>query len=329
MHTNSLPLDANLKEQAQHGSVQFPIQYYVDELYRFQNRRIPLHWHPELEFYVVHGGTTQIQISNITIVLEPGCGLFLNANVLHSFHQILESEKCQCPNIVFSDKLIAPVSSVIYQNYVEPLIMDKSLPFVILMPQNAWQKDILCHLDLIFSLLQKYALHGAYGTSPILQYEHSGSTSSCFEMQVQCELNQIWQILYSHQKELPRTPITKTKHHLQVRMQKMLGYIYANYPLPILLEDIAAAANISKSEASRCFHACLHTSPVEYLLRYRIEKAKELLQDPAKMIQEVGLSCGFQSSSYFCKVFREQTGMTALQYKEKFLTPVSRHGYEE
>lgn len=323
MHTNILPLDVNLKEQTQHGSLQFPIQYYVDELYRFQDRRIPLHWHPELEFYVVHGGTTQIQIANITIVLEPGCGIFLNANVLHSFHQVLESEKCQCPNIVFSDKLIAPVSSIIYQTYVEPLIMDTSLPFVVLRPQNTWQKDILIHLDLIFSLLQKYAPHGAYGTSPNLQYEHSNRTSPCFEMEVQCTLNQIWQIFYCHQKEMPRTPVTKTKHHLQVRMQKMLGYIYANYPYPVLLENIAEAANISKSEASRCFHSCLHTSPMNYLLRYRIEKAKELLPNPAKTVHEVSLSCGFQSTSYFCKVFREQTGMTAVQYKEKFPASVS------
>lgn len=315
MSTNFILLDSDLREQAAHGSASFPIQYYVDELYLYPEQTIPLHWHPELEFYVCRGGKIQIQINSTAIQLHSGWGVLLNRNVFHSFHQIDSTGHCECPNIVFSEELIAPLSSTIYQSYVKPLTVNTELPFIVLHPQIPWQKEILNRLDIVFSLLQKYGTVGVYGCAPFIEYEHAGISSNCYEMQVQREISNIWQIIYSHLAELPHTPVSKAKHLLQVRMQKMLTFIYLHYADAISLDDIAAAANISKSEASRCFHAYLHTSPVNYLLQYRIEKSRELLLDSSKSIQEISLTCGFRSASYFCKIFREQTGITPAQYR--------------
>lgn len=316
MSTSSIILDSNLREKITHGTSSFPIQYYVDELHFYQDQSIPLHWHPELEFYICSGGMIEIQIDSTIITLNPGCGIFLNSNVLHSFHQMHESDRCECPNIVFSDELIAPVSGIIHQAYVKPLIINTELPFIVLCPNIPWQQEILDRLDIIFSLLQKYGSVGAYGQNPFISHNHTEMTSTCYEMQVQSELSIIWQLIYSHLPELPHTPVSKAKHLLQVRMQKMLTFIYSNYAETITLSDIANAASISKSEASRCFHSYLHTSPVNYLLQYRIEKARKLLLDSSKSIQEIALTCGFCSASYFCKIFRKQTGMTAAQYRK-------------
>ena len=40
--------DYNLKDTVEHGSEEFPIQYYVDELYCYSKQMIPLHWHSDL-----------------------------------------------------------------------------------------------------------------------------------------------------------------------------------------------------------------------------------------------------------------------------------------
>lgn len=45
MKADKMQLKANLQEKTQHGSLEFPIQYYVDELHLFENRSCPLHWH--------------------------------------------------------------------------------------------------------------------------------------------------------------------------------------------------------------------------------------------------------------------------------------------
>ena len=312
---NTIPMNDNMRELTQHGSVGFPIQYYVDEIFRFPNHSVPLHWHPELEFFVVRGGDVYIQIGKQVFQAEEGTGIFINANVLHGFWQKDENARCQCPNIVFSEELIASVGSRIYQEYIRPITMDGQMPYVLLKPDNLWEKEILQCLDRIFSLLQKYGDCGIFGKTPVLAFENGEIASPCYEMAVQSELNLVWQKLFSHKSEVPRVSFAKNEHLLQIRTQKMLCFIQNNYDKPISLPEIALAADVSKSEASRCFQAYLHTSPVRYLLWYRIEKAKQELMKNPGTIEQISRECGFQSFSYFCKMFRIQTGMTAKEYR--------------
>lgn len=307
-------VDAGLRERTPHGSKDFPIQYYADELTLCPDHTFPLHWHPELEFFVCRGRQVIVQANGVAMELEPGFGILINSNTVHSMRQPQGGPGCHCPNIVFSEELIAPVSSLVYQSYVKPLTGNAELPYILLRPDTPWQGEILSLLDRIFSLMQRYR---PAKNRPLLPFVHAGISSPCHELAVQTALGEIWQLLYRHLAELPHTPATKAKHLLQVRMQKMLTFLYENFSSPISLNEIAGAANISKSEASRCFHAYLGTSPVDYLLRYRIEKSKELLLDSSKSIQEVSFACGFGSPGYFSRCFREQTGMTAAQYRRQ------------
>ena len=72
-----MPLKENFQELVQHGKSDFPIQYYVNSLHIAGNS-VPLHWHPNLEFFVVHCGMVHIQAGNADITLEAGQGIFLN-----------------------------------------------------------------------------------------------------------------------------------------------------------------------------------------------------------------------------------------------------------
>ena len=62
MEFYDFPLNQNMQELTQHGSPSFPIQYYIDEPVHFSDFTIPLHWHPELEFWVANGGPADVQI---------------------------------------------------------------------------------------------------------------------------------------------------------------------------------------------------------------------------------------------------------------------------
>lgn len=308
----------DLMDIVDHGKESFPIQYYVDELYRYPNQMIPLHWHRDIEFYVVIGGTVQVQIGKQMVLLEEGDGIFINSNILHSFQQKNKHDECKCPNIVFSTALIASSTSVIYQKYVQHIITDYEVPYFILHKGCVWQNELLVLLDTIFSLLQRYgAIPNYYGRFPILSYQNNNITSASYEMETQNILNRIWQILYLYWDTIPRIPFEKNKQMLQIRMQKMLQYIHTHYTSMITLEDIAKSANISKSETSRCFQSYLQISPIEYVLHYRIDQAKLLLQQSAHTVVEITDMCGFQSASYFGKVFHREVGMTPLQYRNK------------
>ncbi|MGN1109486.1 MAG: helix-turn-helix domain-containing protein [Oscillospiraceae bacterium] len=310
-----MPLKENFQELIQHGKADFPIQYYVNSLHIAGNN-VPLHWHPNLEFFVVHRGRVHVQAGNSNIILEQGEGIFLNTNCLHSYESC-GGEPCYCPNVVLQPEFIAPVNSIINTRYVMPLTLNSQLPYVVLDRRTEWKHEILDCLDRVFSMLQQYGELGSYGEVPQLDFASPAGDRECFEIRVQREINRAWELLYSHHGEIELAPAVKNEHVLQIRMQKMIGFIQKHYAEDVSLQDIANSASISRSEASRCFQSYLHTSPVNYLLKYRVERSMQLLRDNNMTVEAVALECGFSSSAYFCKIFRSHTGMTPKQYRSK------------
>ena len=187
------------------------------------------------------------------------------------------------------------MTSRIHRLYVAPLLADWQLPYIVFRPGVGWQAEFLHRLDGLFNTLQAEA--------------------PGHELRVQNQLTGLWELLWAHRAELPATGTQKAERLVQVRTQKMLRCIHTQFAAPLTLDDIAAAAGISRSEASRCFQACLRTSPVGYLTWYRIEMARRALAAGQDTIEEISRACGFQSASYFCRVFRRETGQTPLQYR--------------
>ncbi|QYK67466.1 helix-turn-helix domain-containing protein [Paenibacillus sp. S02] len=214
---------------------------------------------------------------------------------LHSFEQISEHDRCKCPNIVFSAELISPHTSIIYKTYVRPILANSELPYFVLHADNPWHNEILNKLSSIFSLLHQYGLKSPFGDFPDIHQNAESLEGACFEMQVQCNLNQIWQSIYNHLDQIPKITQSQKDVKHQVRLQNMLTFIHQNYMNEVSLEDISLSANISKSEASRCFHSFLNCSPIEYLLQHRVESSKHLLSYNTLNIQEISLECGFNS----------------------------------
>ena len=90
----------------------------------------------------------------------------------------------------------------------------------------------------------------------------------CYEMAVQRELNSIFEYMFSNFNDLPKSENTRIQINTQIRIQKMLSYIREHYAEAVTLEDIAGAANISRSEAGRCFNTYMGCSPVDALIQH-------------------------------------------------------------
>ena len=88
----------------------------------------------------------------------------------------------------------------------------------------------------------------------------------------------------------------------------MLTYIYEHYAEEVTLEDIAGAANISRSQAGRCFNTYMGCSPVDALIQYRLQKAHRLLNETTLTLREISYDCGFHSVNYFSRQFRKRYG---------------------
>ena len=96
-----------------------------------------------------------------------------------------------------------------------------------------------------------------------------------YEMAVQRSLSRILEYIYCNMDSFPKSEATRIQMKNQIRLQKMLTYIYEHYMDDVTLQDIADAANISRSEAGRCFHAYMEARPWMRLSSTRLQTATD------------------------------------------------------
>lgn len=99
-------------------------------------------------------------------------------------------------------------------------------------------------------------------------------------------------------------------------IQKSLEYIRQNYHMPLSLREIAERANMSESYFSKLFKTETGVNYQEYLLRYRIEKAKAYLKTTNIKIYEIAKLVGYTDEKYFHVIFKRIVGCTPVQYRE-------------
>lgn len=84
----------------------------------------------------------------------------------------------------------------------------------------------------------------------------------------------------------------------------------------ITLAALAALVDQSPRNFSRRFQAATGESPMAYVLRLRLDSARELLRDTNLTVAEVGEASGFHTAAYFGRVFRERLSMTPGEYRK-------------
>src|SRR5699024_809005 len=100
--------------------------------------------------------------------------------------------------------------------------------------------------------------------------------------------------------------------------KKILGFIHSHYTEKIYLNDLAQVININPQYFCRFFKNIFHMTPVEYINHYRISQSIKMLQSGSRSILEICLDCGFESPSYFVKLFKKETGFTPAEYRKRF-----------
>lgn len=93
-------------------------------------------------------------------------------------------------------------------------------------------------------------------------------------------------------------------------------YIQENFHRDISRDSIAARFNLSASHLSRLFRQQGHMRLADYISWVRLDRAKFMLKKYHFRLNEVAQRCGYQDVNYFCRVFRQKTGLTPSQYRE-------------
>jgi AraC family transcriptional regulator len=83
----------------------------------------------------------------------------------------------------------------------------------------------------------------------------------------------------------------------------------------VSLADLAAVAGLSPNQFCTAFRITMGEPPHRWLVRRRIERARDLLADPRLTITDVALSVGFGSSAQIATAFRKNVGATPSAYR--------------
>ncbi len=97
-----------------------------------------------------------------------------------------------------------------------------------------------------------------------------------------------------------------------------LKYIEKNYQNPNITNEILAKeCKISEVYLRRLFVEQLKTTPKQFILDLRIQKAKQLLSEGTLKINAISDRCGFTNSYHFCRFFKQKTALTPTEYMKQ------------
>jgi signal transduction histidine kinase/ABC-type sugar transport system substrate-binding protein/AraC-like DNA-binding protein len=103
--------------------------------------------------------------------------------------------------------------------------------------------------------------------------------------------------------------------HTSALVKRAIAFIQEHHGEPLARQQIADAVGVSKDYLGRIFHQELGLSPWEYLIRYRMLRAKELLRTTDYTIAEVAARVGFDTATYFSHIFHREVGCSPRAFR--------------
>lgn len=99
------------------------------------------------------------------------------------------------------------------------------------------------------------------------------------------------------------------------QVRKVSDYMRAHLGAPVGLDDLAALLGLTRFHFCTAFRQATGTTPHEWLVRLRMERAQQLLADPQLPITVIALAVGYETPSSFAASFRKATGTTPTAYR--------------
>ena len=96
---------------------------------------------------------------------------------------------------------------------------------------------------------------------------------------------------------------------------RVLRLIRARLDQTLTIDDLAREAGMSQSHFSRVFKETVGSTPMQYVLAYRIEQAIKMMEDAARPLGRIALDCGFADQAHFTRSFKQVTGQTPRAYR--------------
>jgi AraC-like DNA-binding protein len=175
-----------------------------------------------------------------------------------------------------------------------------SIPVLDKIPAVSHPEPAEAYKQLFYTILNEYA-NASYASALLLK---------SYLLQLIYNIY-FWNTELSNKTVTPHSPYYTT-------IKKVIKYIHHNYASKIDLRTLSSLANLSPNYFHKVFTQIMNTTPGEYILNVRLNKAKEFLLQTNLTIQQVADSCGFENSSYFSEVFKKANNLSPRDFRKKY-----------
>lgn len=289
-------VDDTQRELSEHGTEGFPMIVNHDDLWAFEGKSVPIHWHHELEISLPREGEAIYQIYQQSYRVVPGEGLLVNHNVPHSCHSPGGVHAKYSTILVRPDFLYGTFGSDVEQHCFRPLLQNSALPCIHLTGQDDWSAKVLRLLNQVEQV-----------------YDQKGF---CYELQIRgllCEAFHL--ILCAHQQELQTfTPANQLDLE---RLGLMLDYLHTHFDSVFSLQALADQIHLSREVCSRLFRKMTGKTITGYLEEYRTARGLPLVQSGLYSVTQIADMVGFSNPSRFAAAFRKQFGCNPGEYSSR------------
>ncbi|MEI6892903.1 MAG: helix-turn-helix domain-containing protein [Pontiella sp.] len=107
-----------------------------------------------------------------------------------------------------------------------------------------------------------------------------------------------------------------TEAHALLRVGHVIGALENDFSRDWKLDELLEIAHMSRSNLMRVFRKATSQTPIEYLVRLRIQKAMEMLRNTSLSITEIAMEVGFNDSNYFTRQFRRILGESPRAFRQ-------------
>ncbi|MFF2089300.1 helix-turn-helix domain-containing protein [Paenibacillus sp. NPDC058174] len=102
-------------------------------------------------------------------------------------------------------------------------------------------------------------------------------------------------------------------------IERIITFVRSNLHGELTLVRISEKVNYNPSYVSRLFKQATGTNLFDFINKARIAKAKELLEDGTRPVQDIARAVGFESPQYFATAFKKMTGKTPNEYRNQVI----------
>ena len=102
----------------------------------------------------------------------------------------------------------------------------------------------------------------------------------------------------------------------ELYIKKSLQFVEANYFRKLYISEMAKSVGLNKNYFSAFFKENIGVTPQQYIIKFRINKACELMSNSGLTISDISRSVGYDDTLGFSKVFKKEKGMSPKSYRE-------------